>query len=462
MSNGTNVTFSVATSGFNNPTYSLSDSFSGSSISNSDISSSGNFSWTPTSSDVGNHTILVTVSDTSGHSESVAETITVNSLPTVVVQSLSPSNVVSVGQNVTFNAVASGFSNPSYTLSDSFSGTTLSNSNINSSGNFSWTPNSNDVGTHTIIVYVTDSSGHSASLSEQLVVGQPEISVGAISPSSIVAAGTNLTFIVSSSGFSNPNFALSDGFSGTTISNSDINSSGDFNWTPASSDIGTHYITITASDGSGHSANTEVTISVDSPTSGQYSSSGISGCGPGDSFSVTTGASCSGLTSQSSSSYVFSNDLSLGSTGNDVTALQTLLARLNLFSLSPTGYFGSITQTAVENFQSAHGIDPIGLVGPLTRSALNAAETSGGTASVSNTSSTSGYQFSNTLDIGSTGADVTALQNRLTADGLYSGPVTGYYGSLTQTAVMAFQAKYSLDQVGIVGPQTRALLNDGD
>ncbi len=53
----------------------------------------------------------------------------------------------------------------------------------------------------------------------------------------------------------------------------------------------------------------------------------------------------------------------------------------------------------------------------------------------------------------------TALQQRLTALNLYSGPITGYFGSLTQAAVEAFQGQHGISQVGYVGPATRAALN---
>lgn len=69
------------------------------------------------------------------------------------------------------------------------------------------------------------------------------------------------------------------------------------------------------------------------------------------------------------------------------------------------------------------------------------------------------YVFTQTLGVGSSGADVTALQNRLIAEGVYSGPVTGYFGQMTKTAVIAYQAKKGIAQVGLVGPQTRASLN---
>jgi hypothetical protein len=83
-------------------------------------------------------------------------------------------------------------------------------------------------------------------------------------------------------------------------------------------------------------------------------------------------------------------------------------------------------------------------------------------ASGSSNSSASSYAFSSFLSVGSTGADVTALQQRLAADGIYSGPITGYYGTLTQTAVEAYQAAHGITQAGYVGPSTRAALNAGE
>ena len=49
----------------------------------------------------------------------------------------------------------------------------------------------------------------------------------------------------------------------------------------------------------------------------------------------------------------------------------------------------------------------------------------------------------------------------LTALGFYSGPVTGFYGSLTETAVGQYQTAHGIDPAGYVGPSTRAALNTG-
>lgn len=79
------------------------------------------------------------------------------------------------------------------------------------------------------------------------------------------------------------------------------------------------------------------------------------------------------------------------------------------------------------------------------------------TASSTNTPVT--YTFSTFLGVGSTGTAVTQLQKKLTALGIYKGPITSYYGSLTQAAVKKFQAAHTIKQAGYVGPSTRAALN---
>ncbi|HET8581077.1 MAG TPA: peptidoglycan-binding protein [Candidatus Paceibacterota bacterium] len=68
---------------------------------------------------------------------------------------------------------------------------------------------------------------------------------------------------------------------------------------------------------------------------------------------------------------VLTRSLSIGSKGDDVSALQRFLKALGYFAYpSITGYFGQVTADAVIAFQRGHGIDPIGIVGPQTRAAI--------------------------------------------------------------------------------------------
>jgi hypothetical protein len=85
----------------------------------------------------------------------------------------------------------------------------------------------------------------------------------------------------------------------------------------------------------------------------------------------------------------------------------------------------------------------------------NTGTTSGSTS----VSPSSGYDFTTYLYPGSKGEAVTMLQKALTAAGVYSGPISGTYGSLTETAVKKYQKENGISQLGVVGPATRALLN---
>lgn len=124
------------------------------------------------------------------------------------------------------------------------------------------------------------------------------------------------------------------------------------------------------------------------------------------------------------------------------------------FNPLPDGTYSNCTVTVTDNagYESNTLAIPSFSVGTGVSSAPAVSSTN---------ASTYAYKFNNPLTVGSTGADVTALQERLTAEGVYSGPVTGYYGSLTEAAVEKYQGLHNLEQLGNVGPGTRADLNSG-
>jgi len=87
--------------------------------------------------------------------------------------------------------------------------------------------------------------------------------------------------------------------------------------------------------------------------------------------------------------------------------------------------------------------------------------TSASAGVVTNVPSGTAYNFTEFLAVGSQDAQVTELQQRLTALGFYSGEVTGYYGTATEQAVMKYQTAHGITATGYVGPGTRAALNAG-
>lgn len=69
--------------------------------------------------------------------------------------------------------------------------------------------------------------------------------------------------------------------------------------------------------------------------------------------------------------------------------------------------------------------------------------------------------FSNDLFYSSTGPETSELQEFLTDQGVYSGPITGNFYSLTQTAVKKFQQSNGITPVsGYFGPLSRAKANE--
>jgi peptidoglycan hydrolase-like protein with peptidoglycan-binding domain len=76
-------------------------------------------------------------------------------------------------------------------------------------------------------------------------------------------------------------------------------------------------------------------------------------------------------------------ELQLGMSGADVSSLQTFLAQDP--TIYPqglvTGYFGSLTKSAVSNFQARNGIATVGRVGPVTLAAINLQMSGGSTGS---------------------------------------------------------------------------------
>ena len=83
----------------------------------------------------------------------------------------------------------------------------------------------------------------------------------------------------------------------------------------------------------------------------------------------------------SGSCYTFTRDLTIGSTGADVTALQDYLTGTGDFTFGggSTGYFGPITQAAVSSWQASNGVSPTaGYWGPLSQAQYNSTCTAGG------------------------------------------------------------------------------------
>ncbi len=92
-----------------------------------------------------------------------------------------------------------------------------------------------------------------------------------------------------------------------------------------------------------------------------------------------------------SPAYNYSRDLTVGSKGDDVKALQALLKSKGYLAVEPTGYFGGLTKAAVAKWQAANGLSPAaGYFGKKSRAAVASmtTTTTGGTTTGGTTGGT--------------------------------------------------------------------------
>ncbi len=144
--------------------------------------------------------------------------------------------------------------------------------------------------------------------------------------------------------------------------------------------------------------------------------------------------------------------LQRGDSGSQVTALQENLSAAGYYDGPVTGFFGSLTEDAVIRFQQANRLSADGIVRSDTEIALQRQ------AGRLPTQTSNFPQTGRTLQRGDSGADVEDLQKRLQAAGYYNGPITGFYGTLTEAAVKRFQQDRGLYPYGIADLSTQNAL----
>lgn len=157
--------------------------------------------------------------------------------------------------------------------------------------------------------------------------------------------------------------------------------------------------------------------------------------------------------------------LKQGSSGQDVKALNEQLHKLG-FQVSKTSTsYSTQTKNAVIRFQKANKLKADGIVGPLTRNALNnkiasLAKTQSQNIKVESVKKVT-VSYHRTLKLNVRGTDVLQLKKDLRTVGFaVKTEKTNVFDSETKKQVIAFQKSKKLVQDGIVGPNTKtALLN---
>lgn len=138
--------------------------------------------------------------------------------------------------------------------------------------------------------------------------------------------------------------------------------------------------------------------------------------------------------------------LNPGDKGSDVSDLQQRLKDREYYEYpSITGYYGPVTTEAVEKFQRTNNLAVTGVMDAESLSLLKA----------------DGAKYY-TMYPGDSGDDIKTMQDRLSELGYFDAASTGYFGSITTSAVKSFQDANGLSVDGVVGKDTRRVLYSND
>ena len=207
--------------------------------------SSNTFSGTPTLDDLGTLTISVTATDKKGFRVNNEFDLAIFASP--VLAEIGSQNA-DVGIAISFTASASDAD--SNTLTFQLDNTALGKGMTidASTGEFRWTPNENQIGSHQVVVTVSDGTYTDSETVNIDVTANNAPVLAELDPQN-VTLGSEISFTVSATdadlnpvSFSLDNLSIGKGM---TIKSS----TGEFRWTPTEDQLGPHPVTIMASDG---------------------------------------------------------------------------------------------------------------------------------------------------------------------------------------------------------------------
>ncbi|MDA8745661.1 putative Ig domain-containing protein, partial [Rubripirellula amarantea] len=226
--------------------------------------------WRPTTEQIGNHTVSISVTDPLGatgtqsytiavsdpaSSDAVGRSITITSAPVYTVDVGETYSYPITVQNAADGAVT-------YALADAPTGLEIS-----SAGLISWNPTAGDLGEHVVSVTATNSEGTIARQTYLLSVVSNVLPEFVSSPTTQVTAGETYRYLAKATDADlDPlRYRVVDGPDGLTVSQS-----GNVLWTTEIDDIGSHPVTLSVSDGRGGTNEQAFSITVgadaESPT----------------------------------------------------------------------------------------------------------------------------------------------------------------------------------------------------
>jgi len=159
--------------------------------------------------------------------------------------------------------------------------------------------------------------------------------------------------------------------------------------------------------------------------------------------------------------YIWDKDLGLGSSGEEVKALQKVLINERVWEaeVGATGYFGQVTKTALVKFQEKYKEDILepfnlkfgtGYFGSKTKDYLKSLSLLGEQKELEPEE----FVFNQNLSLGMKGEDVKALQEILIKEGVWARSdveATGYFGLITKEALIKYQEKYASEILEPIG-----------
>ncbi len=143
-----------------------------------------------------------------------------------------------------------------------------------------------------------------------------------------------------------------------------------------------------------------------------------------------------------------------GVTGDAVTRLQNRLTQLGYYTANADGRCKADDVAAIKAFQQKNSLKADGIAGYDTQVKLYSASALTATGAIAGGT----VDTFTTLRKGSTGAEVTEMQQRLITLGFLSGSADGRYGTATAQAVYEFQKANGLLRDGIAGATTLSKL----
>ncbi|MGB8338316.1 MAG: Ig-like domain-containing protein [Burkholderiales bacterium] len=229
-------------------------------------STTGVISWTPTSAQIGNNSVVVKVTDSGGLFVTQSYTIVV-AAPVNHPPVINSAPVITATQGVLYT-YSVGATDPdgntlTYALTNAPTGMTI----IASNGLIKWTPTNAQVGSKNVTVRVTDSGGLSVTQSYTIIVANVNDAPVAQNNSYSVNQGTVLTVAASTGVLANDSDPDGDALTavlsaGPTKGTLTLNTNGSFTYTPNAGYSGIDTFTYRAYDGALYSNVATVTVTV--------------------------------------------------------------------------------------------------------------------------------------------------------------------------------------------------------